>query len=107
MGILRRRREGSVIVSPVGPHTFVDLLAYALSDWGKTLRFVTLIGGSVGLAMVPVVLAAKGLNGAWLHYLPAGIATGGSALTFTVVVTRLFRRRSAGESRDDKQTTGH
>lgn len=116
MAIFKRRREKPALAPSAGPDTVVDLLAWTVSDWGRTLRFIAIVscllfvvvvGITVGITVI--VVATEGIRGIKPRYLlPTGILSSGSALSLIIIavgeaIRKKRQRRANEQTPDDKR----
>jgi hypothetical protein len=102
MGILKRRRGEPAPAPPPSPTTAAEFLFATISDWGRTLRFITIIicvlfvvVFSVTLGIGAIVMATEETRGIHPPFLlPTGIGGGATAVVWiTISVTRAVKKK--------------
>jgi hypothetical protein len=110
MAIIRRRRKEPALAPATGPDTVVGLLVWAISDWGRTLRFITIVCSvlfglvvSITVATILVVVATEGIRGVEPRYLlPVGVLSSASVLVGVTIkvggyIKKKMQQRASGK----------
>lgn len=114
MAIFRRRREEPALAPSASPDTVVGLLVWVGSDWGRTLRFITIVSCvlfvlvvSITVGIGVVVVATEGIRGIKPRYiLPAGVFGGGSVLVWITIAAGEFIRKKRQRRASEKTPHG-
>jgi hypothetical protein len=99
MGILKRKEvQEQQAAPPAPPDTFVTLIAHVTENWGRTLRFISILLAAAA-AICVIVLACRGIRPTVRYTLPAEIFAGSTVISLSTIgirVRSVRRRRDGG-----------